>query len=189
MAMILMPVQAKADSVVSVASSSVGPGSNFTLNVDIAGAVDLAAFQFDIGFNPAVLSATGITEGAFLPGGGSTFFLPGFIDNTTGMITFNADTLLGPGPGVNGSGVLSTIDFTAIGAGFSPIGLANLFFLDSTGAQLSVSGSNGSVNVVSPVPEPPTLFLLGAGIVLMILLLATAGYPVDVLKRRAHSPR
>jgi adhesin HecA-like repeat protein len=53
-----------------------------------------------------VLSATGITEGSFLPSGGSTFLIPGMIDNNAGIIAFNADTLLSAISGVSGSGTL-----------------------------------------------------------------------------------
>ena len=48
-------------------SSTVLPGQAFSINVDVSGISDLYAFQFDIGFNPAVISATSITEGSFLP--------------------------------------------------------------------------------------------------------------------------
>ena len=97
-----------ADTVLSVspASSTVTNGSTFAVDVNISGVTDLYNFQFDLGFNPAVIQATNVLEGAFLSGGGSTFFLPGTIDNTAGSITFNADTLEGMIPGVSGGGIL-----------------------------------------------------------------------------------
>src|ERR1019366_6371228 len=71
-----------AGSFISVQPSSqtvnVGDGFSLDVGVDIT---DLYAFQFDLSFNPAVLSATSITEGLFLPTGGSTFFISGDIDN------------------------------------------------------------------------------------------------------------
>src|ERR1700732_272328 len=87
---VLTPGLALADAVISIQPSATNEsvGNNFTLNVDISGVTDLAAFQFDIGFNPAVLSANGITEGSLLPSGRSTFFIPGTIDNGAGTIAF-----------------------------------------------------------------------------------------------------
>jgi hypothetical protein len=168
-----IPIRTLADSVsIQPSTESVSVGNSFTLNVDITSVTDLYDFQFDIGFNPYVLSVTGITEGSFLPGGGSTFFIPGAIDNVSGSIAFNADTLLGPGPGVNGSGTLLTVDFTAIGSGSSDVTLANLIFQDSTGDSIGLSATNGTVNVtgLSTVPEPSTLLTIGAGLVFLVLL-------------------
>jgi hypothetical protein len=164
----------------SIASASIQPapstvfvGGNLTLNVTVAGVADLSAFQFDISFNPGVLSAQSIVEGAFLSSGGSTsFFIPGTIDNVGGTIAFNADSLIGPGPGVNGSGTIATIDFLAIAAGASSVNLANTIFLDSTGGNLNVSLAGGTVNVTpaAAIPEPPTSILMIVGIVLLFRL-------------------
>jgi len=173
---LLEPTAALADSVTSIqpASTGVSVGQNFTVNVDITDVTDLYAFQFDIGFNPAILSANGITEGAFLPSGGPTFFIPGTIDNSAGTISSNADTLLGPGPGVSGNGVLATIDFTAIGSGVSSVTPSNLILLDSTGANINTSAVDGTVTVsgASPVPEPSTSLLLVIAIFLIAFLAA-----------------
>src|SRR2546430_17140244 len=106
-----------ADPIVSIqpASSSVAEGDTFTLDVDIANVTDLFAFQFDLGFCPGVLSALSIIEGAFLPGGGTTFFIPGTIDNVGGAITASADALIGAISGVNGTRYLDDVHFTAPG--------------------------------------------------------------------------
>src|SRR5579872_3309794 len=112
----LLIFSAFADPILSIQppSTSVGAGSNFAVDVNISNVSDLFAFQFDIGFNPGILSATSITEGLFLPGGGTTFFIPGTIDNIGGTISSNADTLIGAISGVSGSGTLAIIDFTAL---------------------------------------------------------------------------
>jgi Cohesin domain/PEP-CTERM motif len=150
-------------------SQTVNVGDNFSLdvNVDIT---DLYAFQFDLTFNPAVLSATSITEGSLLLTGGSTFFIPGAIDNTLGTVFFTANTLLGPGPGVTGSGTLASIYFTALGLGASPVDLSNIGLLDSAFNEIAADSTNGTVNVIPgsvSVPEPASLLLLllGSGLV------------------------
>jgi Cohesin domain len=113
-------------------SSSIVAGSSETLDINIANVPDLFGFQFDVSFAPGVLSAVSITEGSFLLGGGSTFFLPGDIDNGAGTIASTADTLLGSVPGVNGSGTLAVLTLTGLAQGTSAISLSNVFLLDSS---------------------------------------------------------
>src|SRR5262249_46484876 len=121
----------------------------------------LYAFQFDLGFNPAILSVISVTEGPFLPGGGASLFIPGSVDNVGGTLSFTADTLQGLTPGVTGSGTLAIITFRALAAGTSAITLLNTSLLDSNLNLLDSTASNGSI---SAVPEPSTLLLLGSAL-------------------------
>ena len=92
-------------------------GVPFTLDLIIENVTDLAGWQADIAFNPAVLSAVSVTEGDFLSkDGGSTFFQEGSINNTTGEITglIAARTT---GGSVSGTGVLLSIIFEAQATG------------------------------------------------------------------------
>jgi general secretion pathway protein D len=142
---------------------SVGAGQSFGLDVDIADAADLYAFQFDLGFNPNVISGVSVTEGSFLPSGGTTVFTPGTIDNIGGTITFNSDSLLGAIPGVTGNGTLATVEFSAISGGSSSVNLANVILLDSTLNTIATNVASGIVNVQA-IPEPG-----GLGLVLICL--------------------
>jgi hypothetical protein len=153
-------------SVISPGSEIVG--NSFTVSITITGAADLYAFQFDLGFDPTVLQATSVAEGAFLPSGGTTFLVPGTIDNVAGVISSVADTLVGPVSGVNGNGDLIDVNFDAVGTGTSALTLANEIFLDSTLTDVTDSVTfTGSAVTVSPsiVPEPATLALVVLGIV------------------------
>jgi len=125
---LLLPGMASADSVsLNVSSAaSVPQGNNFTVDVNISGVTDLYDFQFDLSFDPTILQVTNIAEGAFLPGAGATFFLPGFIDNSSGTITFNADTLEAAIPGANGAGTLIEFSFDASSVGTSFLNLDNI---------------------------------------------------------------
>src|SRR5690349_18735567 len=96
-------------------------GQTFTVSINISGANDLYAYQFDLGFDPTVLKATSVTEGSFLPSGGSTIFIPGTIDNLGGSITANGDALLGALSGVTGDGDLLDVSFQALTPGTSSI--------------------------------------------------------------------
>jgi hypothetical protein len=154
---------AAADPVVSFTStpSPAVKGSPLSLDVLITGVVDLYAFQFTLSFNPAVLQAGSVTEGAFLPLGGSTFFNGGTVNNTTGTISFAYDSLVGSLPGVTGSGVLAHINFSVPGVGTSPITFSNVVLLDSALVEMTAQINNG---VVTAVPEPAAYLLLAAGL-------------------------
>jgi general secretion pathway protein D len=153
---------------ISPASPTVGAGSNVVLDVNIANVTDLFAFQFDLSFAPGTVSAASIGEGAFLAGGGTTAFIPGTIDNVGGTIAATADTLIGPGPGVNGSGTLAVLTLTGLAPGTSSIDFSSVFLLDSNFTGINSSLQSGSVTVTSTaVPEPNTLVLLIAGMSLL----------------------
>src|SRR5580693_6858462 len=72
----LMSTSMSAD-VMSVVGPVTNPnvGDTFEVEVDVTGITDLYAFQFDLTFDPTLLSAVSVTEGAFLPSGGTTFFI------------------------------------------------------------------------------------------------------------------
>jgi Cohesin domain/PEP-CTERM motif len=142
-------------------SSSVW-GQSFSLNIVASDVSDLYGYQFDVTFNPATFSSTGVTEGSFLATAGSTFFSGGTVDNTAGTLSFVFDTLLGPGPGATGSGVLATLDFTTIGAGSGTFALANVSVLNSSLGDIAVGTQ--SLNVVAAVPEPATWAFMFAGL-------------------------
>lgn len=151
---------------IAPASPTVSAGNSISLDVSIANVTDLFAFQFDLSFAPGTVSAASIAEGAFLPGGGTTAFIPGTIDNVGGTVAATADTLIGPGPGVNGGGILAILTLTGLTAGTSSIDFSNVFLLDSNLNSIDASTLSGSVTVTPstvPTPEPNSLVLLIAG--------------------------
>jgi len=153
---------------------TVSPGQSFFLNIDVVGVADLYGFQFDLGLVPGILSANSITEGAFLPSGGSTFFIPGAIENTTGTISFNADTLVGAIPGVTGNGTLVTVQFKALAAGVSPVSLLNITLLDSGLVTIPVTAAMGTVTVQGSaviIPEPNSLSFFACLVLVLMLVL------------------
>lgn len=144
--------------------STVMPGQTFAVAINISGAADLYAFQFDLGFDPLVLAAITVEQGSLLPTGGATFFAPGAIDNINGSITSTADSLLGVIAGVTGSGSLATVHFQAAGSGSTQLSISNLVFLDSALNDVAVEAGAGVVNVV---PEPSTVLLMPAGFIVL----------------------
>lgn len=138
-------------------------GSPLSVNVRIANVSDLYGFQFTLSFNPAVLRALTVTEGAFLPGGGSTFFSAGTIDNTVGRVSFVFDSLVGAIPGVSGNGTLASFSFATIGVGSSVLSFSDTLLLNS--ALLDIPASFQPLTVsVSPIPEPASVAMFALGL-------------------------
>ena len=103
----------------STAETQVKVGDRFTVQFKAENISDLAGWQGDITFDPAVLKVNNVSEGSFLKqGGGRTHFLKGTIDNAKGRITGIGAARLSEG-GVNGEGILLSLTFTAKAAGES----------------------------------------------------------------------
>jgi hypothetical protein len=175
---------ASAAPILSVSPSSVDVIQGTTVTVDflINQAVDLYAFQFGVSFDPNVLTALTVTEGSFLSSAGTGNFVEGFVDNDLGTILFNANTLSGLVPGIDGSGTLLSVTFGAEAIGSSAISilfdslqlddlldsnLASMLIDPETGEYVAPSVVNGTVRVsatpTTPVPEPSTLMMLAIG--------------------------
>ena len=108
-------------------------GDIFTLNIRAENIFDMAGWQFDIAFDPAILEAVDVSEGDFLKtDGGTTFFQGGSIDNASGKITgLNAARL--SGGGVSGTGLLLQVRFKAKAAGETELALDKFQFGSTTG--------------------------------------------------------
>ena len=139
----------------SVASPSPFLGETIHVNVVASGMVDLYDYQFDLIFDPTKLQFTGgAFEGPFLATAGPTFFFAGIPG--TGSVQFVFDTLLGPGPGASGNGVLASFDFRALTKGPTTLSLANVLAQDTPGNLINVALVPAQITV----PEPGTLALL-----------------------------
>ena len=112
-------------------------GDTFTLDLRAENVFDLAGWQFDIAFDPAVLEAIDVSEGDFLKtNSGTTFFQGGTIDNAAGKITGLSAARLST-QGVNGTGVLLQVRFKAKSAGETQLALQKFQFGSSTGDNIS----------------------------------------------------
>ena len=108
-------------------------GDIFTLNIRAENIFDMAGWQFDIAFDPAVLEAIDVSEGNFLKAdGGATFFQSGSINNAAGKITGLSAARLST-QGVAGTGTLLQVRFKAKAAGETELALDKFQFGSTTG--------------------------------------------------------
>ena len=104
----------------------------FTLDIGAEEVFDMAAWQFDIAFDPAILEAINVTEGDFLKRGSTTLFQSGTIDNAVGKITGLSAIRLST-RGVSGTGTLLQVTFKAKSGGETRLALQNFEFGAITG--------------------------------------------------------
>ena len=113
----------------------------FTLRLSANDVTDLAGWQTDISFDPAVLEAVEVSQGDFLNVKiGDTFFLQGTIDNAAGKIAgISTAKLKGGG---TGTGPLLLVTFKAKAVGETRVTFSNFF-----------AGSSSGEAILSDVPE------------------------------------
>ncbi|MCY3742660.1 MAG: leucine-rich repeat domain-containing protein [Candidatus Poribacteria bacterium] len=121
----------------SFSDSKIHVGDTFTLDLSAENVFDLAGWQFDIAFDPAVLEAIEVNEGDFLKeSSGTTFFQKGTIDNATGKIIKLSSARLNE-DGVAGTGTLLSVTFTAKAAGETRLSLNNFQLGSVTGEAIN----------------------------------------------------
>lgn len=153
------------------------PAVGGSFKVDVIGKdfLDLYAFNFTLSYNPTLIRAVSVNEGSLLPSAGSTFFIPGFIDDMAGGVVFTGDALLGAIVGASGSGSLATVRFEAITEGISNLSLSDLLFLDSSFNDIAIATEDlqvairGSSEHSVPEPMSPGLLLAGLGAYLVLM--------------------
>jgi len=114
-----------------IIDTNLGSGKTFTIKVNVTSVVDLYGYDFHLGYNTTVLTATSITVGPFFP---DYFIWANEINDTAGYAWLGVMLPLGtPPPGINGSGVLATIAFSVDHYGDSVLDLYQTQLGNSTG--------------------------------------------------------
>ena len=73
---------------VSVSEQDIGPGEEFTVIINVEPNNSINGMQFDMQFDPSLVTAADVIEGNLLyQNGAMTYFNPGTIDNQAGIIT------------------------------------------------------------------------------------------------------
>ena len=145
---------------ISPAESKADVNADFPVDVIVVGVQDLGAFQFQVNFDPNLLTVKDVKLGEFLGSTGRTASSPPSIQPQPGTLTF-AGFSFGDQPGPNGGGVLARITFTAKAKGvvsleFSPM----VRLLNTKGGAIAVASTGGAVallgGAVQTVAVPPT---------------------------------
>jgi hypothetical protein len=145
-------------------ATSVQQNQSFTVSVMAGDVTDLFSYQFDVSFDASLYQVTSFSVGSFLSPDGSSFYSLGTIDNTTGTVSFIFETIVGAVPGVSGSGVLGTINLSALASasGTGHIGLDGVSAYNS--ALDTIDLAPVAMTTVSVVPEPATWGMLSLGL-------------------------
>jgi len=135
---------------VSPADKRVFLGSgDFTVDIMVEDITNLAAYQAQLTYDPAIVHVTAVTQAPFLGSTGRTVVPVGpSISNTVGIVTFGAFTF-GTPPGASGTGVLATITFQPQAAGTSALHLQNLQLADPNGNLIPATTQDGQVRLIT----------------------------------------
>lgn len=165
---------------VDPANQTIPLGAPVSINVAIAGlgsgSLSLGAFDFNLSFDPSLIAFNSITFGdpahgdqlAPLVGSitGSSF------DSALGYV-HQYEISLDLAGDLNamqpGAFILTSLTFTTIGVGNSSLRISDLILGDAYGNPLTPNINNGTIRVVSVVPEPST-YIAGFSALGMLLL-------------------
>lgn len=144
-----------AESAIFVEPSSVasGAGSPLTVSVKVRNVKDLYGYQFTVRFDPSILQADSVAEGAFLKEAGSTWFGSGVLSNSSGLIKDIYSVLLSAPGGRDGNGTLASITFKRISSGDSQIVLEKAILSDSNAQSISAMGADSLTAAPAPLPS------------------------------------
>ncbi len=158
----------------STETTQVEVGDTFTLHLSAADVTDLAGWQTDIVFDPAILEANSMSEGDFLePGNGQTFFQKGTMNNERGRITGLSSARISEG-GVSGEGTLLSVTFTAQAAGKTRLLLRNFQAGSSTGETIPATPPEIIIVVSGEAPAYPKWDVNTDGVVNILDLVMVA---------------
>jgi hypothetical protein len=135
------------------APSGVNPGEQFTINIAVEPGTSIAGMQFNLAFDPAVVTADSVTEGNLLSqGGATTYFSPGTINNVAGSISGVAGAITTPGQSVAAPGNFAVLTMTASAqGGTSALTLSGVVVGDINGQAVEISVVSSEV-VINSAP-------------------------------------
>ena len=148
------PTKVRLDPVAQIVSV----GDQFTVDVRVDDVLYLGAYEFTLAFDPATVAFVDVANGGFLESSGRTASCALPIVSPS-SVRFSCSTLGADLPGASGSGVLTTVRFTATAAGSSPLNLQGVILLTPDARPITVSQViDGSVTTIPPTPtSTPTI--------------------------------
>jgi hypothetical protein len=133
-------------------------GGTVVTTVQIDGVVNLGAFEFHLGYDPAVLQATGAELGAFLTSTGRSP-VPLGPAMRVGEIRF-AGATYGTAAGPDGAGALAQITFRVVGSGTSTLTFNRIIVTDAVAQVLPARAIDGTFSTEASLYSPVHLPLL-----------------------------
>jgi PKD repeat protein len=133
---------------VDPAASTVTLGDTVMVDVVVEGATDLRGFEFDLGYDAAVVQIVDVELGDLLENWAYDFLLLDDVDNTAGTATIAAIPAEN-NPGPTGGGVLATITVEGVALGNSPLDLYDVTVWDPDAQDIAAPG-DGTVEVQEP---------------------------------------
>jgi hypothetical protein len=144
-------VSAAGEAIVTVSvPANVNPGEQFMVNIAVQpGTIPVAGVQFDLAFNPSLVTVDGVAQGNLLTqGGASTYFVSGTINNIAGTVTGVAGAITDPGQSVSTPGTFAVITLTAgTQTGTASLSLSNIIAGNTEGQAVTVIVNNGQVSI------------------------------------------
>lgn len=123
----------------------------FSLNITVSNVTDLYLWVVTIEWNSTVLDFLQYVEGPFLKQGGETTIMDSGVSN--GKISELACTLVGDVAGVNGSGTLITLTYTALTVGTTSVNITFSDLLTSAGQSISHETGEATIKVLPSVHD------------------------------------
>ncbi len=128
-------------------------GDLLTTVLTVDGAAHVGAYQGAVLYDASLIQFVSVENGPFLGSSGRTVVCPQpvahFISGSVMSVQLGCGTL-GPTPaGADGSGVLATITWQAVGPGVATLQLVPEL-ADETGEALGVEGTGGTVTIYAP---------------------------------------
>ena len=113
---------------VSAPTQSVNLGAQLTVNILVQPNSPIVGAQFNLSFNPSLVNVNNVTEGnLFKQNGANTYFIPGTINNNTGIVTGVACVAIGNGQSISNPGIFAVITMTTMtSTGTSTLNLSNV---------------------------------------------------------------
>ncbi len=143
-------------------------GVVFQVNVTVQDATNLAGYEFKLGYDTTILTATNITYGGIF---GDTYFpLISVINDTEGWLHYSDMEEFGE-PAFTGSGVIATITFNATALGSTDLDLYDTKLGDDSVPSTPIDHEtiDGSVTVI---PEfPPSMILSLFSVITLIAVI------------------
>jgi hypothetical protein len=133
------------------AKQIVSNGEFFSAAIKVEGVEDLMGAQLDVAFDSAMFEAIQVNIGTLFSDSSAAFCLNGNIDNDAGIVDGIACARI-DGSSIDGSGVLATIEFRAIGVGDSQISLQNVKLSDPNANRIPVATTDLAIKVTGNPP-------------------------------------